>query len=257
MADSQPSKPTARTYTRTHDRHKMLYSSSLHGLKQALGPFGGVYSADEEATYEGLMDKASLSGSSGRAGVGHVAQQLKGVQTWGGGSRTEAAAADAPLTELEKVGLGSIDQPINGGDWKQLTYSLNHPPDPHQLKLAERHLEKDSRVRLPGLKAGAPFTLHDDVRAALQALASGLEGAAPGANWLELSVEADEQAVRLAGSKASPALLALGGEAGPAEAEAEVASLIEPVGRLCVSRWAFTILTALLNPTTPPCAPDP
>jgi hypothetical protein len=103
------------------------------------------------------------------------------------------------------------------------------------LKLAERHLEKDSRVRLPGLKAGAPFTLHEDVRTALRALASGLEGPGVGLlNWLELRVHADEQAVRLAvPPKAVPSLLALAAGSVAGVAEGEIAALIEPVGRMC------------------------
>lgn len=88
--------------------------------------------------------------------------------------------------------------------------------------MAERHLEKDCRVRLPGLKAGAPFALHDDARVALQSLA-----AASACKWIELSVHPDEQAVRLAGSKTLPALLKLSGDVG--QLESEVASLIAPV----------------------------
>lgn len=91
----------------THNRQKMLYSSSLQGLKQALGPFCGVYSADEEASYEGLVEKTSVSSGGSSIRAGGVVQQLKGVQTWGGGGRgggAAAAAEDAPLMELEKVG---------------------------------------------------------------------------------------------------------------------------------------------------------
>ena len=86
----------------------MLYSSSLQGLKQALGPFAGVYSTDEEASYEGLLEKASVS-SGGGSSSRMAAQRLKGVQTWGGGGGGGEAAAseeDAPLTELEKVRYG-------------------------------------------------------------------------------------------------------------------------------------------------------
>jgi hypothetical protein len=42
-------------------------------------------------------------------------------------------------------------------------------------------MEKDARVKLPGLKAGAPFVLHDDARKALEALGAGITaGAAAG-----------------------------------------------------------------------------
>lgn len=99
-----------------------------------------------------------------------------------------------------------------------------------QLKLLERHMEVDKRVRLPGLKACAPSTLHDDARTALQALASGAAtgAAAGGANWLELSVHADGEQVRLAGSKTVPALHALEQE-DARQMESEIASITAPV----------------------------
>jgi hypothetical protein len=238
----------------------MLYSSSLQGLKQALGPFAGVYSADEEASYEALLEKASTSGAGGRGGgssrTASASQRLGSVQHWcggggGGGGGGEASSsgaggnreeADAPLTELENVRVRK-DGWIGHATTmyltliRTLTYRTNPcrigPPNPQnpdpqsqQLKLAERHLEKDSRVRLPGLKAGAPFVLHDNARAALQALVAGVAG--PGVvNWLELSVHPDEQLVRLAGSKAVPALLALDADAG--KVESDIAQLIAPV----------------------------
>lgn len=106
-----------------------------------------------------------------------------------------------------------------------------------QLKLAERAMEKDSRVRLPGLKAGAPFSLHEDARVVLETLgaasASG-SGEPPSPtplNWIELSVHPDEQAVRLAGSQAVPALLTPSGDVG--QLESEIASLIVPVRCFC------------------------
>jgi len=96
-------------------RSKMLYSSSLQGLKQALGPFAGVYSSDEEASYEALLEKACISSSSTGGGsssgrVSAVSQRLRSLQQWGGGGGSGGGGAaagnveeDAPLTELEKV----------------------------------------------------------------------------------------------------------------------------------------------------------
>lgn len=76
----------------------------------------------------------------------------------------------------------------------------------------------DNRVRLPGLKAGAPFALHDDARTALKALAAAdADAAVSGVNWLELSVHADGEEVRLQGTK----------NAG--QMESEIASIIAPV----------------------------
>lgn len=213
----------------------MLYSSSLQGLKQALGPFAGVYSADEEASYEALMEKAKPSASASAAAGGNgggVSKRLRSMQQWGGGvAGGGAIKEDAPLTELEKVLTGFVfTWPL----WHHHPFltlaSVFSPTYNSQLKLAERHMEVDNRVRLPGLKAGAPFTLHDDARVALQTLAAAAAGDGM-VNWLELSVEPEGKQVLLSGAKAAPALIALE-QQDAGQLESEIAPLIAPVGGL-------------------------
>lgn len=110
-------------YTRAH-RNKVLYSSTLQGLKQALGLFD-VYSAYDEASFEEMVEKAA-STSHGAAAArrgGGASQRLRSVQHWGagsgegiGGGASGGVQEDAPLTELEKV----------GGPWDHLSACVHN-----------------------------------------------------------------------------------------------------------------------------------
>jgi len=77
----------------------MLYSSSLQSVKQSLGPFAGAYSADEEASFDGLMEKTG-----GQRQHAAVSQLLKPMSFPAAPSAGAGVVdPDAPLTELEKV----------------------------------------------------------------------------------------------------------------------------------------------------------